>query len=87
MKCLELTTTDHLALVRTKLANERTLLAYFRTSIVLLSSGVAILKLELLSEIRSIGILLLIITPILFLIGLFRFLYVKKKINRYYQNQ
>jgi putative membrane protein len=87
MKCLELTTTDHLALVRTKLANERTLLAYFRTFIVLLSSGVAILKLELLSEIRSIGILLLIITPILFLIGLFRFLYVKKKINRYYQNQ
>lgn len=86
MKRLELSTTDHLALVRTKLANERTLLAYFRTFIVLLSSGVAILKLELLSEIRSIGILLLIITPILFLIGLFRFLHVKKKINRYYKD-
>jgi len=36
---------DELALDRTKLANERTLLAYVRTAIMLLVSGVSLLKL------------------------------------------
>jgi putative membrane protein len=36
---------DSLALARTDLANERTLLAYLRTAIMLLSSGGAVLKL------------------------------------------
>ncbi len=35
---------DELALARTDLANERTLLAYARTAIMLISSGGAILK-------------------------------------------
>ena len=42
---MEISTTDILALERTKLANERTFLAYFRTFIVLISSGLAVLKL------------------------------------------
>lgn len=46
--------TDYLALERTRLANERTYLAYFRTFIVFLSSGVAILKLEALNDIKII---------------------------------
>lgn len=36
---------DHLALDRTRLANERTFLAYVRTAIMLLVSGVTIIKL------------------------------------------
>lgn len=36
---------DHLALDRTRLANERTLLAYVRTAIMLLVSGVSLIKL------------------------------------------
>lgn len=80
--CLSLT--DNLAIDRTRLANERTFLAYFRTFIVFLSSGFAIVKLDLLEKIIWIGYMLIIIAPVLFLIGLIRFLYVKRNINKYY---
>ena len=83
MENLILSLTDKLAIDRTKLANERTFLAYFRTFIVFLSSGFAI-KLDMLIEIRWIGIMLIIIAPMLFLIGLIRFLYVKRNIKKYY---
>ena len=36
---------DHLALDRTRLANERTLLTYVRTAIILIVSGVSLIKL------------------------------------------
>ncbi len=84
MKKLSLSLTDKLAIDRTKLANERTFLAYFRTFIVFLSSGLAIIKLDILTEIKWIGFMLSIIAPALFLIGLIRFLYVKRSIKRYY---
>ena len=51
----DLALTDILALDRTKLANERTFLTYFRTFIVFLSSGFAIIKLEILQEIKWMG--------------------------------
>ncbi len=41
----ETTLRDNLALARTDLANERTLLAYARTAIMLISSGGAVIKL------------------------------------------
>jgi len=72
---------ENLAALRTELANERTFLAYFRSFIVTLSSGLAILKLELLSSLYSLGIALTIIAPIMLLIGTFRFFYTKRKIK------
>ena len=81
---LKISTTDYLALERTMLANERTFLAYFRTFIVLFSSGVAIIKLELLEEIKMVGFGLMIIAPVLMLIGLIRFFYVKRKLKKFY---
>lgn len=80
-----MTLADELALLRTKLANERTSLAYFRTFVVFLSSGFAILKLEMLQEIKIVGYFLLIIAPLVLLIGLGRFFYVKRKLSKYYQ--
>lgn len=85
MKEKELITRDWLAIDRTKLANERTLLAYFRTFIVLLSSGVAILKVELLEDIQALGIFLLIVAPVILLIGLLRFFYYKRHISKYHK--
>ena len=85
MSKLEQSLRDKLAIDRTRLANERTFLAYFRTFIVFLSSGFAIIKLDLLNEIRWIGIMLIVIGPALLIIGLFRFLYVKKSIKNYYK--
>jgi putative membrane protein len=83
---VKLSRTDLLAIDRTKLANERTFLAYFRTFIVFISSGIAIIKLSVLEEIAFVGYLLLIVGPGIFLVGLFRFLYVKRRMKRYYYN-
>lgn len=77
--------TDLLAIERTKLANERTFLAYFRTFIVLLSSAIAIIKLEVLEEIRFLGYGLLVVSPIVLLVGVMRFFYVKKHLKGFYK--
>ncbi|MCO5724743.1 DUF202 domain-containing protein [Robiginitalea marina] len=83
-KKAKLNRTDALAIDRTRLANERTFLAYFRTFVVILSSGVAILKMEILQEIRDLGYVLSILSPIILLIGLSRFIYVKWHLRKYY---
>jgi putative membrane protein len=82
---MELKTTDKLAIERTRLANERTFLAYFRSTIVFLSSGFAIVKLEMLQEIEWVGFALIAIGPILFFIGFIRFIYVKRSIRKFYK--
>ncbi|NJW51536.1 DUF202 domain-containing protein [Salinimicrobium sp. CDJ15-91] len=66
------------------MANERTFLAYLRTFIVILSSGVAILKVEALEEMFDLGVFLLVLAPFIFIIGLVRFLYVRKHIRKYH---
>ncbi len=83
---MELKLTDKLAIERTRLANERTFLAYFRSAIVFLSSGFAIIKLEILQDVIWVGYGLVSIGPALFLIGLIRMIYVKKRIKKSYQN-
>ncbi len=81
----QLTSRDWLAIERTKLANERTFLAYFRTFIVFLGSGITILKLEFLTELKTFGFILTIISPIVLIIGVFRLFSVKKKIKKYHK--
>lgn len=83
----QLNHSDRFALERTKLANERTFLAYFRTFVVFASSGLAIVKLSALQEIRFIGEFLLVISPILLLIGTLRFFYVRRKLRKYYYQE
>jgi putative membrane protein len=77
----EMNRTDLLALERTKLANERTFLAYFRTFIVFLSSGFAILKIEVMNSFIMLGYYFIIIAFLVMLIGVIRFFYVRKKIK------
>lgn len=88
MKILEketpLITRDWLAIERTKLANERTFLAYFRTFVVFLGTGITLLKLEFFSEMKSFGIVLLIMSPIILIIGLVRLVLVKRTIKKHY---
>ena len=81
----DLTTRDWLAIERTKLANERTFLAYFRTFVVFLGSGITILKLEFLTELKTFGIILTTISPILLIIGLVRLFRVKNTIKKHYK--
>ncbi|MDT0557467.1 DUF202 domain-containing protein [Ichthyenterobacterium sp. W332] len=82
----KLITRDWLAIERTKLANERTFLAYFRTFIVFLGTGITILKLELFQDLKSFGIVLTALSPILLIIGIVRLVSVKKKIRNHYSD-
>lgn len=77
-------TRDWLAVERTKLANERTFLAYFRTFLVFLGTGVTILKLDLFSDLKTFGIILVVTSGIVIGIGMIRLVQVKRAIRNYY---
>ncbi|GAB5526033.1 MAG: hypothetical protein Roseis2KO_39050 [Roseivirga sp.] len=80
----DISRTDFLALERTKLANERTFLAYFRTFVVFVSSGFVILKVDALENLIFLGYTFILMGAVLLLIGIMRFLYVKKRMARYF---
>ncbi|NRA93134.1 MAG: DUF202 domain-containing protein [Psychroserpens sp.] len=80
-----LITRDWLAIERTKLANERTFLAYFRTFVVFLGTGLTVLKIEFFSELKSFGIILLVISPIILVVGIIRLFRVKQTIRKHYK--
>ena len=82
----EMTTRDWLALQRTKLANERTFLAYLRTSFVLLGTGMTIIKLDMFQDLWEYGVVLCVVAPIIFTIGIFRNNRVRKAINKRYNS-
>lgn len=82
---IKLSLTDWLALERTRLANERTFLAYFRTAFALLAGGLTIARLEVLQDIHWLGYVFITLAPFTLLIGLWRLLLVNKKIDRHYQ--
>ncbi len=84
MEKLLLSRPDALAMERTRLANERTFLAYFRTFVVFVSSGFAILRISALKDIHDVGLVLLFLGPVLFVVGVVRFLHVRKKLRKYY---
>ena len=78
-----LTISEKLAIDRTKLANERTFLSFFRSFVVMLSSGLAIIKLQFLENIIIIGIALIIIGFMLLIYGFMHYYKVKKNISNY----
>lgn len=75
---------DYLAMERTKLANERTLLSYIRSSLYLMLGGIAIIQLQDFESIRFIGYLCLTLTVLFLIIGIYRFQKLKKQLNNYY---
>jgi putative membrane protein len=77
-----LPTNDALAVERTRLANQRTLLAYIRTFIFLLSSGLAITQLHMLREIYFLGIGLIVAAPVVLGIGIWSSDRVNKRIHK-----
>jgi putative membrane protein len=82
MKENELPLNDLLTVEMTYLSNERSLLAYMRTFMVFLSSGIAILKIQILDKFLSLGYLLIILSVIILIIEIFRFFKVKKNVKR-----
>lgn len=79
----ELTLRDHLAIARTKLANERTLFSYIRTSLYLLTAGIGILELKSVEHLKIIAYLSIIFSGSLFLTGWLRFYKLRKHLRNY----
>lgn len=75
---------DYLALERTKLANERTLLAYIRSSLYMILGGIAFLQLKDFEGIRWVGFVTLGISVVILLIGIYRYLQIKYRLSEYY---
>lgn len=73
---------EHLALERTKLANERTLLSYIRASLYLLIGGLALLQVEDHPNLYWIGYVALFICVLFIFVGITRYIILDRKLNR-----
>lgn len=76
---------DYLAMERTTLANERTLLSYIRSSLYLLVGGIALIKLENFENLRILGYFSLILTVLFVVIGVYRYQKLKSRLKIYYE--
>ncbi len=76
---------DYLALERTKLANERTLLSYIRSSLYLLIGGIALIQLDGFERIKILGYISLALTVLFLVIGIYRYYKLNRHLNRYYE--
>lgn len=76
---------DHLAMERTKLANERTLLSYIRSSLYLVLGGIAFLGMKDVEEMKNLGYLALILSVLFILIGIVRFIQLKNHLKKLYE--
>ncbi|SHE70649.1 putative membrane protein [Bacteroides faecichinchillae] len=79
----ELILRDHLALERTRLANERTLFAYIRTSLYLLTAGIGILQIQSISRLDGLAWVCVVSGIILFFFGFVRFWQMRKHLKGY----
>jgi len=82
MKANELILRDTLAIERTKLANERTFLAYFRSSIFFLGTGLSIIHINFFQEVNYLGWFFVAMSPLVFGIGFYRLISVRKGIRQ-----
>jgi len=75
---------DHLALVRTRLANESTLLSYVRSSLYLLIGGIALMQVDGPRDLGYLGYVALAFSAAFFVTGLYRYYTLRRNLNRYY---
>lgn len=73
---------EHLALERTKLANERTLLSYIRASLYLLLGGLALLQIKEYEQVKWIGYLSLFICVAFVLVGFSRYIALERRLHK-----
>ena len=76
---------DFLALQRTKLANERTFLSYNKFALYLVTAGIALVRLDNLRPFRVLGYLALGASGLVFVIGLTRFILLRRQLRKFYQ--
>lgn len=78
---------DHLALERTRLANERTFLSYIRTSLYLVLGGFALINLKETENLKWLGYLALGLSIMFILFGVVRFFLLRKRLEKYYRER
>lgn len=76
-------TNEILALERTKLANERTLLSYIRSSLYLLVGGIALIQLKEYENLNWIGYLALFICVVFLTVGIFRYVLLYRRLHKW----
>ncbi|WP_026452748.1 DUF202 domain-containing protein [Aequorivita capsosiphonis] len=76
-------TNEILALERTKLANERTLLSYIRSSLYLLIGGIGILQLKDFDNIHWLGYIALVVCVVFLTIGVFRYVLLSRRLYKW----
>ncbi|MBC3759288.1 MULTISPECIES: DUF202 domain-containing protein [Hyunsoonleella] len=75
---------DYLAIERTRLANERTLLSYIRSSLYLLIGSIAFFQLKEFPNFKYLALASLVFSALFFIIGVFRFTTLKRSLKRLY---
>jgi putative membrane protein len=78
---------DYLALERTRLANERTLFAYLRTSLYLVLGGIAFLQLKDFEHIKWLGYFSLGLSVVFLVVGIYTYFKLKSKLKKYYTSE
>lgn len=73
---------EHLALERTKLANERTLLSYTQAALYFLLGGLTLLQIKEYQDLRYIGYLALGFSVLFLTVGIWRFVALKRKMKK-----
>ncbi|MAM19482.1 MAG: DUF202 domain-containing protein [Bacteroidota bacterium] len=75
---------EHLALERTKLANERTVLSYIKASLYLLIGGIALLQVKDYQGISTVwvGYLSLFFCVLFLIVGISRYIALERKLNK-----
>ncbi len=82
-KPVPVNTNEILALERTKLANERTLLSYIRSSLYLLLGGIGLLQLEELGKIHWLGYVALFVCIVFLSIGIVRYIVLGRRLRKW----
>ena len=75
---------DYLALERTRLSNERTLLSYIRSSLYLLIGGIALIQIEGYGDLRYVGYFALLLCVLFVVVGVLRFYRLRQQLERQY---
>ena len=76
---------DHLALERTRLANERTFMAYIRSALYLVIGGLALLQVKGFGDLKWVGMVSLGLALIFLVLGSIRFYKLKRQLGSYYE--
>ncbi len=88
MERKDFTVRDQLAYDRTKMANERTILSYFRTFIGVEGAGAALIKLfNDVPETKIFATALFLMGPIILFFGISHFLKVKRDLKSYIEGE